>query len=579
MSVAKHRFLEAAKTEVEIMQQFAGNARRAQTFDAIVVGSGATGGWAAKKLTEAGMNVALLEAGKKITPSDFSEHLQPWNVPYLNVAKEKILKDRPIQGRCYACHESNYEWFVNDKENPYSTPLDKPFHWIRQRVLGGRSMSWGRQSYRMGPLDFKAASHDGYGDDWPVTYEEMVPYFEEVERYVGVSGLAENLIQLPDSIFLPAMPMSCGEIMLRDAARQKMNRVVTIGRAAVLTKALNGRQACHYCGPCERGCVTSSYFNSVTTTIPDALKTGRLTLLTNAVAANIVMSDGGKAQGVRYIDSAAKDEHTVTGKVIVLCASTLESTRLLLNSNICNSSGVLGRYLMDNICGGGASGTLPISTGQPWAGMPHRPNGVYVPRFRNVDQKVTQSRAGSFIRGYGYQGGSSPQFNFSAPGFGKTYKDAVHQSHWNASFGVWGECLARMENFVEIDKDRRDVYGIPILKINAAYGDNDKALYLDGQQQAAELLEAAGAKDVKIVGEYNPPGSCIHEIGTARMGTSAKTSVLNRYNQAWDVENVFVTDGASWVSSGCQNPTLTMMAVTVRACDYIAHEYAKKIAQ
>ena len=280
------------------MQQLAGNAQGTRTFDAIVVGSGATGGWAAKKLTEAGMQVALLEAGKKITPKDFTEHKRPWEMPYLGLVQEEILKDRPIQGTCYACTETNYQWFVNDKENPYSTAEDKPFCWIRQRVLGGRSMSWGRQSYRMGPLDFKAASHDGYGDDWPVTYEEMVPYFEEVERYVGISGLAENLIQLPDSVFLPAMPMTCGEIVLREAAAKKMNRVVTIGRAAVLTKPLNGRQACHYCGPCERGCVTSSYFSSVTTTIPDAMKTGRLTLLTNAVAANIVMADGGKAKGV-----------------------------------------------------------------------------------------------------------------------------------------------------------------------------------------------------------------------------------------------------------------------------------------
>lgn len=547
-----------------------------QVFDAIVVGSGATGGWAAKKLTEAGLTVALVEAGKKITPQDFTEHKRPSDGRFLDISKETILKDRPLQGTCYACSEFNYEWFVNDRENPYTTPEDKPFRWFRQRVLGGRSNSWGRQSYRMGPLDFKAASHDGYGDDWPVTYEEMVPYFEEVERYVGISGMAEGAIQLPDSVFLPAMPMTCGEVMLRDAVKQKMNRLVTIGRAAVLTKAHNGRQACHYCGPCERGCVTASYFNSVTTTIPDAVKTGRLTLLTNAVAANIVMADGGRAKGVRYIDAIQKDERTVQGKVVVLCASTLESTRLLLNSNICNSSGVLGKYLMDNVCGSGARGTMPIADAKPWIGMPKRPNGIYVPRFRNVTEKVTQGPKGKFIRGYGYQGGSWPSYDFGAPGYGKAYKDGVHKGSWYASFGVWGESLARKENFVEIDKERKDAWGIPVLRISATHGDNERALYYDGQQQAAEMLEAAGAKDVKIEGGYYPPGSCIHEIGTARMGTDAKNSVLNKYNQAWDVENIFVTDGAAWVSSGCQNPTLTMMAVTVRACDYIAKEYAKK---
>jgi choline dehydrogenase-like flavoprotein len=560
------------------MNQSTENAAGSETFDAIVVGSGATGGWAAKKLTEAGMKVALLEAGKKITPKDFTEHKQPWDMPYLGMAQEEILKDRPIQGKCYACTEYNYKWFVNDKENPYTTSDDKPFWWIRQRVLGGRSMSWGRQSYRMGPLDFKAASHDGYGDDWPVTYEEMVPYFEEVERYVGITGMAENLLQLPDSLFLPPMPMTCGEILLRNAAREKMNRVVTMGRAAILTKPQNGRQACHYCGPCERGCTTSSYFSSVTTTIPDAMKTGRLTLITNAVAASIVMADGGKAKGVRYIDSETKDERTVSGKVVVLCASTLESTRLLLNSNICNSSGVLGHYLMDHIYGGGATGTLPVSGGRPWAGMPRRPNGIYVPRFRNVTQKSTEGPRGKFIRGYGYQGGSSASFNFDAPGFGKAYKDGIHETHWSASLGLWGECLARKENFVEIDRERKDAYGIPVLKISAAWGDNEKALFHDGQQQAVEMLEAAGAKDARVTGEYSVPGFCIHEIGTARMGTDPKTSVLNRHNQAWDVENIFVTDGAAWVSSGCANPTLTMMAITVRACDYIVNEYAKKLA-
>ena len=550
----------------------------AEMFDAIVVGSGATGGWAAKKLTESGMKVALLEAGKKITTKDFTEHKQPWDVPYLNVNRQEMLRDRPIQALCSGCNEFNHKWFVNDKENPYTTPEDKPFRWIRQRVLGGRSLSWGRQCYRMGPLDFKAATHDGFGDDWPLTYEEMVPYFEEVERYVGISGSAENLIQLPDSVFQPAMDMTCGEVSLREAARNRWKRTVTMGRVAVLTKAIGSRSACHYCGPCNRGCVTGSYYSSVTSTIPDAVKTGRLTLLTDAVAASIVMADGGKAKGVRYIDAVSKDERTVLGKVVVLCASTLESTRLLLNSNICNSSGALGHYLMDNIFEGGAAGTLPIQEGRPWAGMPRRPNGVYVPRFRNVDQKSTAGPKGKFIRGYGYQGRSSPEFDFAAPGYGNAFKDAVHKTRWNTSLGMFGESLARRENFVEIDKNQKDAWGIPTLKISISWSDNERAMFHDGQQQAAEMLEAAGAKDVHINGQYSVPGFCIHELGTARMGTAAKNSVLNRFGQAWDVDNVFVTDGAAWVSSGCANPTLTMMALTVRTCDFIAKDYAKKLA-
>ncbi len=561
------------------MQDPAQSVRSDEVFDAVVVGSGCTGGWAAKKLTESGLRVALLEAGKNVTPKDFTEHKQPWDAPFLNIAREQMLKDRPIQALCSGCNEFNQSWFVNDHENPYTTPEDKPFRWIRERALGGRSLSWGRQSYRMSPIDFKAASHDGYGDNWPLTYEEMVPYYEEVERYVGISGMAENLSQLPDSLFLRAMPLSVGEQKIRDAARAKMNRVLTIGRVAVLTKGMGAsRQACHYCGPCNRGCVTGSYFSSVTSTIPDALRTGRLTLLTNAVAANVVMADGGKARGVRYIDAATKDERTVNGKVIVLCGSTLESTRLLLNSKICNSSGVLGRYLMDNIFEGGAQGTIPVEGGRAWAGMPRRPNGIYVPRFRNVDQKTTNGPKGSFIRGYGYQGACSPSFDFGAPGFGKTYKEAVHQTRWNAGLALFGESLARKENFVEIDPKRKDAWGIPALRISMSWSDNERALYHDGQQQAAEMLEAAGAKDVQVTGKYSVPGFAIHELGTARMGTTAGNSVLNKYAQAWDVDNIFVPDGACWVSSGCANPTLTMMAITARACDYITKEYAKKVA-
>ena len=545
-------------------------ARSAETFDAIVVGSGATGGWAAKKLTEGGMRVALVEAGAKITPQGFTEHVPPWELPYLGKSP-KLVKDRPIQSLCYACTEWNSDWFASDVENPYTQ--DKPFRWIRMRVLGGRSMSWGRQSYRMSDLDFKAASHDGYGDDWPISYDEIVPYYEEVERYVGISGMVENLPQLPDSIFQPPMEMTCGEHLLRNRVRDKMGRAVTIGRVAILTKAHNGRQPCHSCGPCENGCITKSYFNSPTTTIPDAQSTGRLTLLTDAVVSRVLMKDG-KASGIEYIDRFTRDPHEVRAKLVVLCASTLESTRLLLNSNIANSSGALGHYLMDHIFEGGASGVMPEVETKPWAGMLRRPNGIYVPRFRNVKEKTTNG----FIRGYGYQGSSSPEFSFGAPGFGAAYKEAVRVGSSKISLGVWGECLARKENMVELDPARVDAYGVPVLKISADWSDNELKIFEDARQQAAEMLNAAGARDVKITGKPSVMGFCIHEVGTARMGNDAKTSVLNRFNQAHDVPNLFVTDGACYVSIGCQNPTLTMMAITVRACDYILHEYAKQLA-
>jgi choline dehydrogenase-like flavoprotein len=542
--------------------------RGPETFDAIIVGSGATGGWAAKELTEAGMRVVLLEAGPKITPKDFSEHLQSWQLPYLGMSP-KLLKDRPIQGLCYACTEYNYKWFVSDIDNPYTQA--KPFHWIRQRVLGGRTNSWGRQSYRMSDLDFKAASHDGYGDDWPISYADLVPYYEKVERYVGISGQAEGLPQLPDSVFLPPMEMTCAENLLRKAAKEKMGRVVTIGRTAILTRNHNGRQACHYCGPCERGCTTRSYFNSTYTTIADALKTGRLTLITDAVAASI-NAKGGKASGVTYVDRNTRQVRDVRGKIVALCASTLESTRLLMNSNIGASNDALGRYLMDHIYQGGATGQMPGIETKPWAGAPRRPNGIYVPRFRNVKEKTTNG----FIRGYGYQGGGSTSFDFDAAGFGNSYKDAVRSGVTSLGIYLWGECLARKENVVELDRNRVDAWGVPVLKISADWSDNEKKLWQDGREQAAEMLEAGGARNVRLTGRYSIPGFCIHEVGTARMGNDPKTSVVNKYCQAHEVDNIFVTDGACWVSSGCQNPTLTMMAITLRACDYIIREYAKK---
>jgi choline dehydrogenase-like flavoprotein len=538
-----------------------------QVFDAVVVGSGATGGWAAKVLTEGGMKVAMLEAGAKVSPREFTEHKQAWQYPFLGQSP-KVLEDRPIQGQCYACREGNHKWFVNDKENPYVQ--GKPFNWIRMRVLGGLSLSWGRQSYRMSDLEFKAASHDGYGDDWPVSYAELVPFYEKVERYVGISGMAENLPQLPDSIFQPAMQFTCGEQIFREQAKAKFGRVVTMGRTAILTKPHNGRQACHYCGPCEQGCVTNSYFSSPFTTVKDAQATGRLTLITDAVAAKVLTKDG-KASAVQYIDRLTRDVREVRAKVFVLCASTLESTRLLMNSQICGDNDALGRYVMDHIYQGGAAGTMPQVEARPWAGPPRRPNGIYVPRFRNVKEKETNG----FIRGYGYQGGSTPSFHMGAPGFGKSYKEAVRNGTFGISIALWGECLARKENYVEIDKNRVDAWGIPVLKINADWSDNEKKLWDDGRVQAAEMLEAAGAKNVRMTGQHSIPGFCIHEIGTARMGNDPKRSVLNRFCQAHEMNNLYVTDGAAWVSSGCQNPTLTMMALTVRSCEHILANAAR----
>jgi choline dehydrogenase-like flavoprotein len=551
----------------------------AQTYDAIVVGSGATGGWAAKQLSEAGLKVALLEAGRAVSPKEFTEHMPSYKLKYRDHSPE-IVRTRPIQKQCYACMEYNYEWFVNDLENPYSTPADKPFTWQRLRVLGGRSLVWGRQSYRLSDNDFKAASRDGYGDDWPISYADLAPYYDIVERYVGISGAAEGNEMLPDGQFLPPMKMSCGEILLKDRVKSQFGRTITIGRVAIVTQNHNGRLACHYCGPCERGCSTFSYFSSPFTTVADAQKSGNCTLITNAVVSHVNMDNGqNKAAGVTYVDRLTRQVKEVRGKTVILCAQALESTRILLNSStrehsngLANSSGALGRYLMDHVTGGGATGYLPEMKTRPDANEPQRPNGIYIPRFRNTPSSKKHSQ---FIRGYGYQGGGGAEFNFSAQGYGTKFKDAVKEGVYSLGMGAFGESLARWDNRCEIDSNLKDAWGIPALRISMTHGDNEAALMEDAATQAAEMLESAGAKDIKVQARVEMPGMAIHELGTARMGTDPKKSVLTPFNQTHDVKNLFVMDGASFVSSACQNPTLTMMAITVRACANLIDRFRK----
>jgi glucoside 3-dehydrogenase (cytochrome c) catalytic subunit len=550
-----------------------------QTYDAVVVGSGATGGWAAKKLAEAGLKVALLEAGRAVSPTEFTEHTPAYKLKYRDHSPE-IARTRPVQKQCYACMEYNYEWFVNDLENPYSTPADKPFTWQRLRILGGRSLVWGRQSYRLSDSDFKAASRDGYGDDWPISHADLAPYYDIVEKYVGITGAAEGNEMLPDGQFLPPMKMSCGEVLMRDRVKSKFGRTVTIGRAAVLTQNHNGRLACHYCGPCERGCRTFSYFSSPFTTVADAQSSHNCTLITNAVVSHVNMDNGtNQANGVTYVDRMTRQVKEVRAKSVILCAQALESTRILLNSStreypngLANSSGTLGHYLMDHVVGAGASGSLPDMNERPSANKPDRPNGIYIPRFRNTPSGAKKSQ---FLRGYGYQGGGGVEFNFGAEGYGAAFKTAVKQGVYTLSLGAFGESLARWDNFVEIDSNLKDAWGIPALRISMTHGENEAALMEDAAAQAAEMLEASGAKEIKTQARVEMPGMAIHELGTARMGNDPKKSVLNAFNQTHDVKNLFVMDGASFVSSACQNPTLTMMAITVRACTNLIDRFHK----
>lgn len=554
-------------------------------FDVIVVGSGASGGWAAKRLAEAGVKVLMLEAGKKQDDASFTEHMNVFDLKYRDRAPELIRRTRPRQKDCYACQEYNYQWFANDLEEPYTTPADKPFSWQgRMRVVGGRTNVWGRQSYRFSQQDLKGKSFDGFGEDWPINYDDLVPYYDLVEDYVGITGQAEGVPELPDSRFHPAMPLSCAETRIRTRIKGKLGRTLTIGRAANITKPINGRAPCHYCGPCERGCVTHSYFNSAFTTVADALKSGNCTLVTDAMVYKVLVDQQtGKARGVLYIDRVTREPKEVHARTVILAAQALESTRILLNSatrehpnGLGNSSGVLGHYLMDHTwVAGGAAGEFPdLPAPKASLGAARRPNGIYVIRFRNT---MSGERSKDFIRGYGFQGGGNVTFNFGTPGFGAAYKQALLEGVNSVAFSGFGEVLPRYENFVELDPNGTvDAWGIPVLKITMSWSDNELKMIQDMAVSAGEMMEVAGAKNIRTYTVPDRiPGYGIHEMGIARMGADPKTSVLNGFNQSHEVKNLFVTDGSCFVSGGCQNPTLTLMALTVRACDYMMEEMKK----
>jgi choline dehydrogenase-like flavoprotein len=553
-------------------------------YDAIIVGSGITGGWAAKELTEKGLNTLVLEAGRSIVPErDYVEHVPVWELKHRDW-DDRFVRERiqPIQRECYyACDEYSHQFFVNDQENPYSFDPGKHFSWIRGRQVGGKSITWGRQSYRWSDLDFEANLKDGIAVDWPIRYAEIAPWYDYVEEFAGVSGQAEGLSQLPDGKFLPPMELTCVELDLKDAlAKHFDDRMLTIGRSAVLTRVHKGRAPCHYCGVCHRGCITQSYFSSLNSTLPAAQKTGRLTIRPYSVVHSLNFDPKTRrVSGVRVIDAQSKSPLEFKARVFFLCASTLESTRILLNSTsrefpngLANSSGELGHNLMDHHMGSGASGVMPGHENKMPFG--NRPNGLYIPRFRNVDKKHKD-----FIRGYGYQGGGTREGwsrGLSRVGLGVDFKNSLKgPGKWRLGMGGFGECLANHNNYVEVDKEKTDAWGIPTLKIHCAWSENERAMSRDIAIQAGEMLAAAGAKDIEINCQISPPGLAIHELGTARMGRDPKTSVLNAHNQAHDVANLFMTDGACMVSSSCVNPSLTYMALTARACDFAVSEMKK----
>jgi len=547
-------------------------------FDVLVVGSGASGGWASKRLAEAGLKVALLEAGRPQTDANFSEHKPAFELKYRNMAAEIMRKTRPVQAKFDVCNEYTSDWFANDLEEPYTTPKDQPFDWMgRVRMTGGRTNVWGRVSLRFSESDFKSASQDGYGEDWPLGYSDLEPYYDLVEKYVGVTGMREGLAHLPDGQFQPPMPLTCQENVFRDGVKKKMGRVVTLARSANLTRPLNGRGPCHYCGPCERGCVTHSYFNSAFTTVADAVATGNCTLISNAMVYKVLMDhEGRRARGVLYIDRNSRTEQEVLARCVILCAQSQESVRILFNSatpqhpnGLANSSGVLGHYFTAHVRSGGGSGEFSGLNIKPTRGGPVKPVGAYVPRFRNLPGAPPYKK---FLRGFGYECESSVDFNWEAPGFGAAYKRRLHEPRAILEITGFGEVLPRWENFVELDPAKKDVYGIPVVKIHMADGENERAMIQDMGDSAGEMMEAAGAKNIRTYAQPSAPRWALHEAGIARMGSDAKKSVLTQFQQTHDVRNLYVMDASGFTSNPCQNPTLTIMALCVRSCDFLMND-------
>ncbi|MEM8487380.1 MAG: GMC family oxidoreductase [Bacteroidota bacterium] len=570
-------------------------AQEAEEYDAIVVGSGVSGGWAAKELCEKGLKTLVLERGRPIEHgTDYiTEHKAPWQFSFRGGAMGRAVREKnPVLARDPGnFNETSAHFYAKDEDQPYLE--DAPFTWLRGDQVGGRSLIWGRQCYRWSDIDFAANKVDGHGVDWPIRYNDIAPWYDYVEDYVGICGEALGLPQLPDGKFLKPMELNVVEKHTRAAIEQNFpGRTMTIGRAAILTEARNGRAACHYCGPCHRGCSTSSYFSSNTVTLPAAFATGNLTLRPHSIAHSVIYDENqDKALGVRVIDAETKEVIEFRGKIIFMCASTIGSTQVMLNSKsnrfpdgIANSSGALGKYLMDHHFLVGATGDMLGFEDKYYYG--NRPNGAYVPRFRNISPETKHP---DFVRGYGFQGSarrSSWQRGNGMRGFGKSFKESLRNpGPWSWWLGAWGEALPREDNYMVLDSNEVDQWGMPLVRINCTWGDNEFAMRKDMGETAAEMLEAAGATNVQIFDAYEDtkdeqgigaaPGLCIHEMGTARMGRDPQTSVLNAHNQAHDVSNLFVTDGSAMASSACQNPSITYMALTARAVDYAVEEMKK----
>ncbi len=555
-------------------------------YDAIVVGTGISGGWAAKELCEKGLKTLVLERGRMVNHLiDYpTMHQDPWDIPNGGKLTPEQKKHYTKQLR-WRLDNTTKHFFNKDSDHDYDET--KRFDWIRGTQVGGRSLIWGKQTYRWSDLDFEANAKDGIGVDWPIRYKDIEPWYSYVEKHVGISGEALGLPQLPDSVFLKPMELNCVEEHLRKGmAKYYTDRVLTIGRVAHITEGTkpgSGRGTCQYRNRCKRGCPYGAYFSSNSSTIPMAEATGNMTLRADSIVSEVLYDkEKKKAIGVKVVDANTKEILEFKAKVIFLCASSMASTAILMQSKsdafpngMGNASGELGHNIMDHQLGAGASGKIDGYEDKYYKGK--RPNGFYIPRFRNLN---SSSEKVDFIRGYGYQGGAGrndystviPEYSY-----GKKYKEAMLEpGGWRINMGGFGEVLPYHENHMSLNYDKLDKYGLPTITFDAEFKENEKRMKKDWIIQAQEMLENAGFKDVRATKRDSYMGGGIHEMGTARMGHDPKTSVLNKHNQLHEVPNVYVTDGACMTSSGNQNPSLTYMALTARAADHAVSELKKR---
>jgi choline dehydrogenase-like flavoprotein len=551
-------------------------------YDAIVIGSGISGGWAAKELCEKGLKTIMLERGRNIEHvKDYvNANKEAWDYPHHGRRTQEMISQYPVLKRDYPLNESNLDYWVNDQESPYTEI--KRFDWFRGYHVGGRSLMWGRQSYRWSDHDFEANARDGHGVDWPVRYKEIEPWYDYAEKFAGISGNRDGLAILPDGQFMPPMDMTCVEKDFSDKLKVQFNgsRHAIIGRTANITEPLPGRSNCQFRNKCWLGCPFGAYFSTQSSTYPAAMKTGNLTLRPWAIVTKILYDkDKKRATGVEVLDGQTNKTYTYYAKIIFLNASTLNSAWILMNSandiwpdGLGSSSGELGHNIMDHHLGVGAGGTIEGYDDKYYFGR--RANGIYIPQFRNVGNDKRD-----YVRSFGYQGGGSREGYLRSAEeitLGIDLKEALSEpGPWSLHIGGFGETLPYHENKITLDKTRKDKWGLNILAFDVEYKENERLMRKDMKQDAIDMLTAAGVKNVRGYDGDGTLGRGIHEMGSARMGKDPKTSVLNKYNQIWDAPNVFVTDGSFMVSASCVNPSLSYMAFTARAADHAVSELKK----